>query len=103
MKEELNHMKYLKIENNKVSYFNNNSEWNEIDKISKEDLMNLLNRAIEDDFEMDECKEENIANKAHQIIYKNIYEKFKNLLDNKTRFKDESQSLYKDALDKYSK
>jgi hypothetical protein len=103
MKEELNHMKYLKIENNKVFYLNNNSESNEIDKISKEDLMNLLNKAVESDFEMDEYKEENIANKAHQIIYKNIYEKFKNILDNKTRFKDESQRLYKDALDKYSK
>ena len=41
------------------------------------------------------------ANEAHKIIYGNLYKKFDELLENKTRFHDESVALYKDALDKY--
>ena len=74
MKEELNHMKYLKINENKGYYLKANEaetdDWIEIDKINKDDLMDLLNKAVESDFEMDEYKEENLDNKAHQIIYK---------------------------------
>lgn len=51
---------------------------------------------------MDEYNEDILQNKAHQIIYKNINEKFKELIANKTRFKDESESLFKEAIDKYS-
>ncbi len=99
-------MKYLKINNNKGYYLKiddtSGETWNEIDKISKEDLMNLLNKAIEADFEMDDFIESNLANKAHQIIYKNIFEKFKELSLTKDRFKDESENLYKAAIEKYS-
>ncbi|WP_445664404.1 hypothetical protein [Fodinibius sp. AD559] len=100
-------MKYLKIENNKGYYLKPTEEdqedyWEEIDEIGKEDLMKLLNKAISSEFEMDDYQEENLAHKAHQIVYKNIFEKFSDLLDNKTRFKDESESLYKEAIEKYS-
>lgn len=106
-KEESNHMKYLKIENNKGYYLSINeqdqeSTWIEIDKISKEDLMKLLEQAISSEFEMDDYEENNLPNKAHQIVYKNLFEKFSELLANKTRFKDESESLYKSAFSKYS-
>ena len=63
--------------------------------------MILLDKAIETDFEMNEFIVDNIQNKAHQIIYRNLYEKFSELLDNKTRFKDESEQLYKSAMEKY--
>ncbi|HYG37829.1 MAG TPA: hypothetical protein VD908_04385 [Cytophagales bacterium] len=100
-------MKYLKIEDNKAFFWKENAEeispWLSIDQITKEDLFSLLNKAVSEQFEMDEFKEENLSNKAHQIIYKNLYEKFKDLLGNKTRFKDESENLYKVALEKYSK
>jgi hypothetical protein len=99
-------MTYLKIENNK-GYFNKNVEagyiWTEIDKIDKDDLFHLLNMAITDDFEMHEFKEELLGHKAHMIIYKSLYEKFADLLLNKTRFKDESTTMYKDAFEKYTK
>jgi len=100
-------MKYLKIEDNKGYYRKSTEEdqedsWEEIDKIGKEDLMNLLNKAVSSEFEMDVYQEENLAHKAHQIVYKNIYNKFSDLLDNKTRFKDDSESLYKEAIEKYS-
>lgn len=94
-------MKYLKIENNKGHYLNQSGEWIEIDKISKEDLMYLLNKAVSDEFEMDAFVEESIGHKAHQIVYKSIHEKFAELLANKNVFKDECDSLFKSAIEKY--
>ena len=97
-------MKYLKIEDNK-GYFlkdkTNPDEWTEIDLIDKNDLMKLLESASEPDFEMDAYNEGLIQHKAHQIIYKNLTEKFDTFLANKSRFIDESESIYKTALEKY--
>ena len=81
------HMKYLRIENDK-GYFlkefeKSSGEWTPVDQITKENLLALLNKAISTDFDMDEFKEENLANKTHQIIYKNIFEKFTDLLSKK--------------------
>lgn len=105
MNEERKIMIYLKIENNK-GYFvrpkEDTSELVEIDKINKEDLMYLLNQLTTSDFEMDAYDESKMANKAHQIIYKNIFEKFETLITTKSKFKDESESFYKDAFEKYS-
>jgi hypothetical protein len=99
-------MKYLKIEDNKGFFAKekelSETEWIQIDLITKDDLHYLLSKAVSEDFEMDEFKEDILSNKAHQIIYKNLYEKFSDLLLNKTRFKDESEALYKVALEKYS-
>ncbi|PWH85203.1 hypothetical protein [Brumimicrobium oceani] len=94
-------MKYLKIENNKGHYLTPSSQWAEIDKISKEDLMFLLNKAVSEEFEMDEYLEENIGHKAHQIVYKSIHEKFSELVENKNVFKDECDSMFKNAVEKY--
>ncbi len=96
-------MKYLKIENNKGYYCLAQNKWQEIDRINKEDLLILLNKALETDFEMDAYEQEKVSNKAHQIIYKNLFNKFTELLENKNRFKDESEQLYKDAIEKYNK
>lgn len=95
-------MKYLKIEDNKGYFLEKDAIWKEIDKITKEDLMVLLNQCIEDEFEMDEFLTDSIGNKAHQIIYKNLHDKFVELNENKNRFKDESEQLYKEAYEKYS-
>ena len=95
-------MKHLKIENNKGFYCLETNDWKEIDKINKDDLMTLLDKAIETDFEMDDFEIEKLDNKAHQIIYRNLHEKFSELLDTKSRFKDESELLYKSAIEKYS-
>lgn len=97
-------MKYLKIENHK-GYFikdkNNPTDWAEIDQIEKDDLLNLLDIATKEDFELDSYDEANLGNKAHQIIYKHIAEKFTTFLSNKSRFKDEADNLFKAALEKY--
>ncbi|MFT3701219.1 MAG: hypothetical protein QM802_02560 [Agriterribacter sp.] len=94
-------MKYLKIEDNKGFYQLEVDKWIEIDKISKEDLLTLLDKALDGDFEMDVFESEKIANKAHQIIYKHLHEKFADLTENANRFKDESEQMYKDAMQKY--
>lgn len=97
-------MTYLKIEDNRGFFLKNKElpeDWTEIDKIEKEDLLKLLDYATQEDFEMDEYSEDVLGNKAHQIIYKNLYEKFNNFLGNKTRFKDETDNIFKEALEKY--
>ena len=97
-------MKFLKINDNKAFFLKDKAEpenWTEIDKIEKEDLMKLLDFAIQEDFEMDVYDENILANKAHQIIYKSIYEKLNTFLNNKDRFKGETEAIYKEALEKY--
>ena len=96
-------MKCLKIEDNQGYFSIDGANWLPIDEINKDYLYTLLNMAIEeDDFEMDEYVVEILANQAHQIIYKNIHEKFSEIRRNRPRFKDESAAIYKDAIEKYS-
>lgn len=94
-------MKILEVKNGK-GYFLKGEETVELDQIGKEDLLNLLDIAIATEFEMDEYDVEKLHNKAHQIIYKHLYQKFEELKQNKHRFKDESERAYKDAIEKYS-
>ncbi len=99
-------MKYFKIENNKVYFLkatDTGDVFTEIDKIGKDDLLKLLNKAIEPGFEMDAFDEKLIEHKAHQTIYKKLHDKFAELVQAKEQFKDESESLYKNALEKYVK
>ena len=96
-------MIYLKIEKGKGYFWKQDNEYKEIDTIRKEDILQLLEAATSAniEFEMDKVENENIQNAAHQIIYLNIYEKFSELINNKNRFLDESENLYKDALLRY--
>jgi len=95
-------MKYLKIETGKGSFLKESGQWTELDQMGKDDLLFLLNKAIDDEFEMDVYDVNLIQNKAHQIIYKYLYQKFDELKLNKSRFKDESEQLYKSAIEKYT-
>lgn len=96
-------MKYLKIENNKGYYRidTTNENWIELDQINKDHLLDLLKFAIDDNFEMDEYSGELLQNPAHNIIYKNIFAKFKDFLSNKSRIQDSVEAMYKSALEKY--
>lgn len=96
-------MKYLKIESNKGFYRidKTKEEWSELDQINKDQLLTLLKFASTEEFEMDEYKDELLQNPAHNIIYKNIYEKFIDFLGNKTRFQDSVEAMYKSAIEKY--
>ena len=95
-------MKYLKIDDNSGLYTIDGENWASIDLINKDDMLILVDKALSEDFEMDAYNHEGIGNPAHQIIYKHISEKLSDLNDNKNRFKDESESLYKDVIEKYS-
>ncbi len=101
MKEAV-HMKYLKIENSKGYYSLDGKDWSLIDELNKEHLLSLVNLSLSDDFEMDDFDKEKLGHKAHQVIYKNIFDKLSELCRKKNRFKDESESLYKAAIEKYS-
>lgn len=101
-------MKYLYIENGQGFFSVSGVETDKqtIDKIQKEDLLNLLNlivdESVENGFEMDSYDEERLKNPAHKIIYKNIYEKFDALIKKRVQFKDETCDLYRSAIEKYS-
>lgn len=78
------------------------NDWIELDQISKDDLLKLLDIATSQEFSMDEYEDALLQNPAHNIIYKNIHGKFSELLNNKTRFQDSVNSMYKAAIDKYT-
>ncbi len=71
--------------------------------MTKDDVLYLLNLATSSDepFEMDPIGDQDVLNEAHKIIYRSLYSKFSELLENRTRFAEESASTYKDALEKY--
>ncbi len=96
-------MIYLKIDNGKGYFRNLFGEMQEIDSIRKEDILYLLDQATDGSisFEMDSIINGNIQNEAHKIIYDSLFRKFNELLNNKNRFLDESEAIYKEALQKY--
>lgn len=97
-------MKYLRINENNAEFLKENFQYETIDKIDKDNLLFLINSAVEkDNFEIEAYDPEKIKNPAQQIIYENIYKKFDELLKNKNQLKDQVDNLYKDAFEKYSK
>ena len=97
-------MKYLRINGAIGEFLNQGDQYELIDKIDKEDLLFLINSAVEkENFEIDSYDPEKIKNPAHQIIYENIYKKFDELIKNKNQLKDQVDNLYKEAFEKYSK
>lgn len=98
-------MKCLEIKKGKGYFLNVDGKMVELDKMKKDDLLYLLDIATdsEKDFEMDDIQQCKLDNQAHKVIYENLYDKFLDLLQNRTRFYDESVALYKDALQKYKK
>lgn len=98
-------MKYLMVDNGRVFFSLDGSSANKkpIDQISKDDLLTLLKLAIsEESFEMDPYSTESVRNAAHQIIYKNIYQKFEDIRLHRVSFEDEKVNLYRTAINKYS-
>lgn len=90
------------IENGK-GYFSLDGESKfPLDQITKEDLLKMLDLIIDYDAEMDEYAEGLVQHAAHKIIYRNLYSKLKDLSNSKMRFKDESASLYRSAIERYN-
>lgn len=95
-------MKILRISNNKGEYSVNGTDYKPIDTISKDEILQLIDRLTSEDCEMDDlANDSDLPNKAHLIIYKSLLGKFKELKNNKAYFQDMRDSEYKDAINKY--
>jgi len=95
-------MKVLKIGDNQGYFLSEDGEgFTTIDKITKEDLLRLVELTLTVDAEFDEYNEETIRNQAHQILYRSIFEKLNGLRDRKQEFTDESERLYLPEFEKY--
>ena len=94
-------MKLLKIEANLGYYRNDQGEFAPVDKITKEDLLRLVNMTLDEEVEFDEYNDEDIKNQAHQIVYKNIFEKLRELRERRQAFTDESERLYLQEYERY--
>ena len=97
-------MTYLKINNTKAEYLDENKSWQPINQIDKKGLLYLVNQALGSNkgFEMDDPDQHDIPNEAHKIIYENIYNKLKEVIENKESINNEILSLYKAEYEKYS-
>ncbi len=95
-------MKLLRINRNRGSFVDDKDEFTSIDKITKEDLLRLVNLTLEEEkVEFDEYDEDKLQHPAHQIIYKSIFEKLSRLRDRRQEFKDESERMYLEDYEKY--
>jgi hypothetical protein len=95
-------MKLLKIEDGCGHYWNKSGQFDPIDRVTKEDLLELVNWTLgEEQVDIDPYDEDNIKNQAHQIIYRSIAQKLSGLLERKQEFVDQSKRLYLDDYEKY--
>jgi len=97
-------MKLLKIDQNLGYYLNAENVYAPVDKITKEDLLRLVDLTLnEEDVEIDAYNENDVKHQAHQIIYKSIFEKLRDLRSRRQEFIDESERLYLQEYEKYRK
>jgi hypothetical protein len=95
-------MKLLKIEENQGHFRDALGKYKPIDKIAKEDLLQLVNWTLhEKDVDFDAYDENAIKNQAHQIVYKSVVQKLQGLKGRKREFIDESERLFLKEYEKY--
>lgn len=95
-------MKLLKIEDGKGYFLGENSEDQPIDKLTKEDLLRMVNLTLgEDNIRFDEYDEDSLHNQAHRIIYENVYTKLHSLRERRSEFVDESERLFLTEYESY--
>ncbi|WP_335989178.1 hypothetical protein [Pseudoalteromonas sp. CH_XMU1449-3] len=96
-------MKLLRInETTDIPQFTTNgNDWRNIDEINKNDISDMLNLCIKEDVSLENIDCSQIKNPAQKIIFTNIYNKFKEFIDDKVNFKDQIEGLYKEAMEKY--
>lgn len=94
-------MKLLKTEDNLGFYLCKSDDYATIDKITKEDLLRLVDLTLQQEVEFDDYDENAIKNEAHRILYKNILVKLQTLQERKQEFVDQSERLYLQDYEKY--
>ncbi|WP_313199116.1 hypothetical protein [Rhizobium sp.] len=96
-------MKILKIEDGSGYFWvAASNEWHKIDEIDKDGLLSLLDLFLDNDVKMDAPDENNLRNEVHKIIYGHIFHKLSSLSESKSSFKDDSERLYFDEINKYA-
>lgn len=94
-------MQLLKIEDNRGYYLSQDGEWREIDHITKDSLLWILEQVLTGEAQFDEYNEDMLKNQAHQVIYKSIYTNLKALSSRKDEFLDESERLFLEDYKRY--
>ena len=94
-------MKLLKIENPLGFYQAEDGAYHEIDQITKEALLWILEKVLDESGELDEYDEDELKNQAHQVVYKSIYSNLKALEDRRQEFIDESERLFLEDYKRY--
>lgn len=95
-------MKLLKVDSNQGHFRCTDGKYKPIDKIAKEDLLQLVNWTLsEKEVEFDKYDESTIKNQAHQVVYKSVVQKLMSLRGRKQEFTDESERLFLKEYEKY--
>lgn len=94
-------MKLLKIDSNHGHFLNDQGQFFPVDKITKDDVLRLVNLTLKEEVEFDEYDDESLKNQAHQIVYKSIFNKLRGLRERRQEFIDESERLYLQEYERY--
>lgn len=95
-------MKLLKIAENVGEFQVKDGQYRTVDKITKEDLLRLVDLTlVEDDVEFDPYDETLLKNQAHQVIYKSVLQKLQDLRNRRREFEDESARLFLEEYQRY--
>jgi hypothetical protein len=95
-------MKLLRIIDNAGEFLDANGQFRTIDKITKEDLLRLVESTLnEEEVDYDQYDGAAIKNQAHQVIYRSILNKLQDLRKRRQEFVDESARLYLEDYQRY--
>jgi len=96
-------MKLLRVSNNNGEFLTSDGQYLPVDRISKDDLLRLVNLALDEKelIEFDECDEKAVKNLAHQVIYRSVLQKLQDLHARRKQFADEAARLFYEPYEKY--
>lgn len=105
-------MKILKIKDKK-GLFINPKNWNAqhkedeqnyelIEKISKTDILDILDYFLDENIEFDEYDADQLPNPLQAIIYEKLYEQLKTVRDSKANILKEVEEEFEKAKQKYN-
>lgn len=95
-------MKLLKISENEGQFLNGTGSYEAIDKITKEELLRLVNLTLTgEEITFDDFDEASLKNLAHRVIYKSVSQKLRDLRARKREFTDEAARLFLEDYEKY--
>ena len=60
-----------------------------------------MNLTLDEEVEFDEYNDTDLKNQAHQIVYKSVFEKLRELRERRKEFRDESERIYLQEYERY--